>query len=100
LEHLEQASRRLAVVFPNHIKSDPRHPHGGVSLGSPSLVDLFKCPLSLVGGMIVLWLRGLPLSVSAVIGFIALFWHRSAQQRRPSELYPPMGSTGLADNTR
>jgi cobalt-zinc-cadmium resistance protein CzcA len=29
--------------------------------------------LALSGGIVALWLRGLPLSISAVIGFIALF---------------------------
>ena len=30
-------------------------------------------PLSLIGGIIALWLRGLPFSISAGVGFIALF---------------------------
>lgn len=30
-------------------------------------------PLSLIGGIAALWLRGLPFSISAGVGFIALF---------------------------
>jgi cobalt-zinc-cadmium resistance protein CzcA len=30
-------------------------------------------PLALSGGVLALWIRGLPLSISAAIGFIALF---------------------------
>ena len=30
-------------------------------------------PLSLIGGILALWLRGLPFSISAGVGFIALF---------------------------
>ena len=39
----------------------------------PALLIFLNVPLALSGGMIALWLRGLPLSVSAVIGFMALF---------------------------
>ena len=30
-------------------------------------------PLSLIGGVVALWLRGMPFSISAGVGFIALF---------------------------
>jgi cobalt-zinc-cadmium resistance protein CzcA len=30
-------------------------------------------PLSAVGGVLFLWMRGLPFSISAGVGFIALF---------------------------
>ena len=38
-----------------------------------SLVVFSTVPLSLIGGILALWLRGLPFSISAGVGFIALF---------------------------
>lgn len=38
-----------------------------------SLVVFSTVPLSLIGGVVALWLRGLPFSISAGVGFIALF---------------------------
>lgn len=38
-----------------------------------SLVVFSTVPLSLIGGIAALWLRGLPFSISAGVGFIALF---------------------------
>lgn len=72
-EHLQEASRRLAVMVPLtlllilSILS--------VIFGSlrPALLIFLNVPLALSGGILALWLRGLPLSISAVIGFIALF---------------------------
>jgi cobalt-zinc-cadmium resistance protein CzcA len=72
-EHLQEASRRLAVVVPLTLL---------VILGvlsvifgamRPALLIFLNVPLALSGGILALWLRGLPLSISAIIGFIALF---------------------------
>jgi cobalt-zinc-cadmium resistance protein CzcA len=43
--------------------------------GSPSLAALifFNVPFAAIGGIFALWLRGLPFSISAAVGFIALF---------------------------
>ena len=38
-----------------------------------SLVVFSTVPLSLIGGIVALWMRGLPFSISAGVGFIALF---------------------------
>lgn len=38
-----------------------------------SLVVFSTVPLSLIGGIVALWLRGLPFSISAGVSFIALF---------------------------
>ena len=40
---------------------------------APALLIFLNVPLALSGGILALWLRGLPLSISAIIGFIALF---------------------------
>ena len=72
-EHLKDASRRLAVVVPITLL---------LILGvltvifgalRPALVIFLNVPLALSGGILALWARGLPLSISAIIGFIALF---------------------------
>ncbi len=72
-EHLQEASQRLAVVVPMTLL---------LILGvltvifgtiRPALLIFLNVPLALSGGILALWARGLPLSMSAVIGFIALF---------------------------
>jgi cobalt-zinc-cadmium resistance protein CzcA len=40
---------------------------------SQSFLILTAIPLSAIGGVVALWLRGMPFSISAGIGFIALF---------------------------
>jgi cobalt-zinc-cadmium resistance protein CzcA len=39
----------------------------------PALLIFLNVPLAVSGGLLALWARGLPLSLSAIIGFIALF---------------------------
>lgn len=39
----------------------------------PALLIFLNVPLALSGGIFALWMRGLPLSISAVIGCVALF---------------------------
>ncbi|MCW8125968.1 efflux RND transporter permease subunit [Microbulbifer halophilus] len=71
-EQLESASRRLSLVVPVTL---------GVILmllvtafGSlrDALIIFTGVPLALTGGVLALWLRGMPLSISAGVGFIAL----------------------------
>ncbi len=72
-EHLQEASRRLAVVVPIVVLLIL----GVLSVifGSmrPAVLIFLNVPMALSGGVLALWLRGLPLSISAAIGFIALF---------------------------
>lgn len=72
-DNLERARRRLSLVLPLTI---------GVifvllffafgSTADAGLV-LLNVPFSLVGGILLLWLRGINLSVSAAVGFVSLF---------------------------
>ena len=71
-EHLQEAAGRLALVVPVTLL---------LILGLLSvifgnmrsaLLIFLNVPLALSGGILALWLRGLPLSISAVIGCIAL----------------------------
>jgi cobalt-zinc-cadmium resistance protein CzcA len=71
-EQLESASKRLTVVVPLTL---------ALILGllimafgniKDALIIFSGIPLALTGGVIALWMRGMPLSVSAGVGFIAL----------------------------
>ncbi|MGQ3012090.1 MAG: CusA/CzcA family heavy metal efflux RND transporter [Flavobacteriales bacterium] len=72
-ENLTEANKRLAIAVP-------------VALGlifvllyftfksvKQSLLIFTAIPLSAIGGVFALWLRGMPFSISAGVGFIALF---------------------------
>jgi cobalt-zinc-cadmium resistance protein CzcA len=72
-EHLQEAAGRLATVVPVTlllILGMLSVIFGGMR---PALLIFLNVPLALSGGILALWLRGLPLSISAIIGFIALF---------------------------
>lgn len=72
-EHLDEALGRLAIIVPITLLLIL----GILSLifGSlrPAFLIFLNVPLALSGGILALSLRGLPLSISATIGFIALF---------------------------
>ena len=72
-EHLQEAGFRLALVVPVTLLLIIAVLT--VSLGAvrPALLIFLNVPLALSGGLLALGLRGLPLSISAAIGFIALF---------------------------
>ena len=72
-EHLQHAFARLAVVVPTTlivILAVLTLVFGSLR---PALLIFLNVPLALSGGIVALWIRGLPLSISAAIGFIALF---------------------------
>ncbi|WP_372750380.1 efflux RND transporter permease subunit, partial [Litorivivens sp.] len=71
-EQLQSASQRLALVVPVTL---------AIIIGllvmafgslKDSLIIFTGVPLALTGGVLALWLRDLPLSISAGVGFIAL----------------------------
>ena len=72
-EHLQEASRRLAVVVPITLLLILAVLSVIFGALRPALLIFLNVPLALSGGVLALWLRGLPLSISAAIGFIALF---------------------------
>ncbi|MEC4889280.1 MAG: CusA/CzcA family heavy metal efflux RND transporter [Nitrospira sp.] len=72
-EHLKEASRRLAVVVPVTLLLILGVLSVIFGAMRPALLIFLNVPLALSGGILALWARGLPLSLSAVIGFIALF---------------------------
>ncbi len=72
-EHLQEASRRLALVVPATLLLILGVLSVIFGAMRPALLIFLNVPLALSGGIVALWLRGLPLSISAIIGFIALF---------------------------
>ncbi|NGO40571.1 efflux RND transporter permease subunit [Limisphaera ngatamarikiensis] len=71
-EHMERARRRLMVVVPVALGLVLGLLY--LSLGSVRDVAIVATgiPLGAVGGVAALWLRGMPMTVSAGIGFVAL----------------------------
>jgi len=72
-QHLQEATGRLAVVVPLTLLLILGVLSVIFGTMRPALLIFLNVPLALSGGVLALWLRGLPLSISAVIGFIALF---------------------------
>jgi len=72
-EHLREASRRLAVIVPITLLLILGVLSVIFGTMRPALLIFLNVPLALSGGVLALWARGLPLSISAIIGFIALF---------------------------
>lgn len=72
-ENLQSASRRLAMITPIVLVVIMLLLH--TSLGSLRLAFLIflAVPMAASGGIIALYLRGMPFSISAGVGFIALF---------------------------
>lgn len=72
-EHLHEAARRLGMVVPVTLLLILGMLSVIFGAMRPALLIFLNVPLALSGGILALWLRGLPLSISAIIGFIALF---------------------------
>jgi cobalt-zinc-cadmium resistance protein CzcA len=71
-ENLERASKRLAVVAPLALILVFLLVFLAYGNGPDSLRVFTGVPFAMVGGVFALWLRDLPFSVSAGVGFIAL----------------------------
>lgn len=72
-QHLQEATGRLVLVVPVTLLLILGVLSVIFGAMRPALLIFLNVPLALSGGIVALWLRGLPLSISAVIGFIALF---------------------------
>ncbi len=72
-ENLEAASQRLGILVPLALVLI--FVLLFTAFGSEGLAALvfFNVPLAITGGLVALWARGYPLSISAGVGFIALF---------------------------
>jgi cobalt-zinc-cadmium resistance protein CzcA len=72
-ENQERAMRRLRLVVPLSIALIALFLYGSLQSWPLALLVLVNLPFAAVGGVLALWVRGLHLSVSASIGFVALF---------------------------
>jgi cobalt-zinc-cadmium resistance protein CzcA len=71
-EQLQSASERLAIVVPLALLLIFALLYGAFGSARDALLVFSGVPLALTGGVLSLWLRGMPFSISAAVGFIAL----------------------------
>ena len=71
-EQLQSAAQRLAIVVPVTLALILGLLWLAFGSVRDALVIFSGVPLALTGGVLALWLRGIPLSISAAVGFIAL----------------------------
>ncbi len=71
-ENLERARMRLAVVVPACFALIAVLLYSAVGSWRGAAVVFTGVPLALIGGIAALWMRGMPFSISAAVGFIAL----------------------------
>jgi len=71
-EQLQSASKRLAIVVPVTLALILGLLWMAMGTLRDSLVIFSGVPLALTGGVLALWLRDIPFSISAGVGFIAL----------------------------
>lgn len=72
-ENLQSATNRLMVVIPIALVIILLLLYATVKDVRESLFVFSAIPLAAIGGVWALWLRGMPFSISAGVGFIALF---------------------------
>lgn len=72
-ENLQNAIRTLTIVIPVALMLILLILFFAFKNVTYTLMVFSTVPLSLIGGILALWLRGLPFSISAGVGFIALF---------------------------
>lgn len=71
-EQLQSASRRLTIVVPLTLLLILGLLYSAFNSLRDALIVFTGVPLALTGGVLALTLRGMPLSISAAVGFIAL----------------------------
>ena len=72
-ENLQRATDRLMVAIPVSLVLILLLLYATLKSVRETLFVASAIPLSAIGGIVALWLRGMPMSISAGIGFIALF---------------------------
>jgi cobalt-zinc-cadmium resistance protein CzcA len=72
-ENLERASRRLMIAVPVALFLIFSLLYVTFSSVSLTMLIYLNVPMAATGGIFALWLRGMPFSISAGVGFIALF---------------------------
>lgn len=71
-ENLQKATSRLAIAVPAALMLIFLLLYTTFGSARPALIIYLNIPMAAVGGVIALWMRGMPFSISAAVGFIAL----------------------------
>jgi cobalt-zinc-cadmium resistance protein CzcA len=72
-ENLQEASARLVLLVPLALLLIFVLLYSTFQSARLATLIFFNVPLAITGGLVALWLRGYPFSISAGVGFIALF---------------------------
>jgi len=72
-KNLEEASFRLMIAVPAALLLIFALLHLTFDSSKAALLIFLNVPMAVTGGVTALWLRGMPFSISAGVGFIALF---------------------------
>ena len=86
-EQLQSATKRLEIVVPLALLLIFVLLFMAFGSVKDSLLVFTGVPLALTGGILALWLRDIPLSISAGVGFIALERRRRPQWRRHGDIH-------------
>ena len=109
-ENQQRAAKRLQFVVPVALLLVFCLLYAAMNSGRSALAIIAIVPFALTGGAFALWLAGIPLSVSAAIGFIALLGQVSLmgvlvlsateERRRAGEALMPALLEGAVDRLR
>ena len=72
-KNLQEANRRLMIAVPVALFLIFSLLYMAFRSGRLALLIYLNVPMAATGGILLLWLRGMPFSISAGVGFIALF---------------------------
>ncbi len=72
-KNLQRASQRLILVVPVALFLIFVLLYTTFGAARPAMLIYFNIPIAATGGLVALFLRGMPFSISAAVGFIALF---------------------------
>ncbi|HMM12138.1 MAG TPA: CusA/CzcA family heavy metal efflux RND transporter [Bacteroidales bacterium] len=96
-ENLRKARQRLAIAIPVALLLIFIMLHIAFGKLSDALLIYTAIPMAVVGGVWLLWLRGMPFSISAGVGFIALFGVAVLNGIVLIEHYHALSQKGISD---
>ncbi len=106
-ENLQSASQRLAIITPIVLLIIFLLLHTSLKSVSLALLIFLAVPMAASGGVFALWFRQMPFSISAGVGFIALFgvavlnglvWVSGAEHLREAGMSPHDASRETAEH--
>jgi cobalt-zinc-cadmium resistance protein CzcA len=106
-ENLQSASRRLAIITPIVLLIIFLLLHTSLKSVGLAMLIFLAVPMAASGGIFALWLRHMPFSISAGVGFIALFgvavlnglvWVSGAEHLREAGMSPQESARETAEH--